>query len=103
GRRGRARRAELSFCESVLLGESSLARAVVRDLPMPPVYGDEVSSLSPAKSFFEFVPLLIGRAARRVGLFYFVRDFTLVSVFLLAGLPLLLFGTVWSAFHWARS
>ncbi len=95
--------AERYFFEISLLCESYLARAVVRDLPMPPVYGDEVSSLSPTRSFFEFVPRLLGRAVRRVGLFYFVRDFNLVSVFLLAGLPLLLFGGAWSAFHWARS
>jgi glycosyltransferase involved in cell wall biosynthesis len=95
--------AERYFFEISLLCESYLARAVVRDLPMPPVYGDEVSSLSPAKSFFEFVPKLLARAARRIGLFYFVRDFNLVSVFLLAGLPLLLFGGAWSAVHWARS
>jgi hypothetical protein len=103
GRLRREQLAERYFFEISLLCESYLARAVVRDLPMPPVYGDEVSSLSPAKSFFEFVPKLLARAARRIGLFYFVRDFNLVSVFVLAGLPLLLFGGAWSAVHWARS
>jgi hypothetical protein len=70
---------------------------------MPPRYGDEVSSLSPARSLVEFLPRLAARLLRRVGYAYFLRDFNLVSVLLCGGLPLMLFGALWSAFHWYRS
>jgi hypothetical protein len=70
---------------------------------MPPRYGEEVSSLSPAKSVLEFFPRLLSRFVRRIGYTYFLHDFNLVSVFLCGGLPLLLFGVAWSAYHWYRS
>jgi hypothetical protein len=95
--------ADRYFFEISLLCEAYLVRAVVHDLPMRPVYGDEVSSLSPLRSLFDFLPRLCGRAARRIGTAYFLRDFNVVSIFLVAGLPLLLFGGAWSAYHWYRS
>jgi glycosyltransferase involved in cell wall biosynthesis len=97
------RLAERYFFEISLLCESYHARAVVRDVAMAPVYGDEVSSLSPLGSFVDFLPRLVARAVNRVGLAYFVRDFNLVSVFTLGGVPLLVFGIGWSAVHWVRS
>ena len=95
--------AERYFFEISLLCEAYSVRAVLRDVPMPPQYGDEVSSLSPAKSAFEFLPRLVARLVRRIGYTYFLHDFNLVSVFLCGGLPLLLFGVAWSAYHWYRS
>ncbi len=77
--------AERYFFEISLLCEAYSARAVLRDVPMPPRYADEPSSLSPAKSLFEFLPRLVGRLARRIGYTYFLHDFNLVSVFLCAG------------------
>jgi dolichol-phosphate mannosyltransferase len=95
--------ADRYFFEISLLCEAYLARAVVYDMPMRPVYGDEVSSLSPLHSLVDFLPRLVSRTARRIGTAYFLRDFNVVSVFILAGLPLLLFGAAWSAYHWYRS
>jgi glycosyltransferase involved in cell wall biosynthesis len=95
--------ADRYFFEISLLCEAYLARAVLRDVPMPPRYGDEVSSLSPAGSLVEFLPRLGVRLVRRVGYAYFLRDFNLVSVLLCGGLHLLLFGILWSALHWYRS
>ena len=34
---------------------------------------------------------------------YFMRDFNVVSVFLLAGVPSFAFGITWSAYHWIQS
>jgi glycosyltransferase involved in cell wall biosynthesis len=95
--------ADRYFFEISLLCEAYLARAVVQELPMRPVYGDEVSSLSPLGSLFDFLPRLCARAARRLGTTYFLRDFNVVSVFLSTALPLLFFGGAWSAYHWYRS
>jgi len=95
--------AERYFFEISLLCEAYSVRAVLRDVPMPPRYADEQSSLSPAKSLVEFLPRLVARFARRLGYTYFLHDFNLVSVFLCAGTPLLSFGFGWSAYHWYRS
>ena len=70
---------------------------------MKPRYGDETSSLSPTRSLFEFSGRLVERAASRIAFAYFLRDFTVVSVFITAGVPLMTFGVLWSAYHWYRS
>jgi len=95
--------ADRYFFEISLLCEAYLSRAVVVEVPMPPIYGDEVSSLSPARSLVEFLPRLVGRTFRRLALSYFLYDFNAISVFLATGLPLVLFGTSWSVHHWIRS
>lgn len=97
------RLADRYFFEISLLCEAYLSRAVVREVAMPPVYGDEPSSLSPGRSLLEFFPRLLARAARRIVLAYFLYDFSAISLFIAAGLPLLLFGAGWSGVHWARS
>lgn len=97
------RLADRYFFEISLLCEAYLTRAVVVDVPMPPVYEGEPSSLNPARSIVEFLPRLALRGARRIGITYFLRDFNQVSVFLAGGLPALLFGTSWSLYHWQRS
>jgi len=62
-----------------------------------------VSSLSPGRSLVEFSGRLLGRTARRIGLAYFLRDFNVVSVMISSGLPLFVFGILWSLVHWYRS
>jgi dolichol-phosphate mannosyltransferase len=99
----RERLADRYFFEISLLCESYRAGGVVVDVSMPPRYGDEVSSLSPMRSLFEFSGRLVGRTARRIGFAYFLRDFNVVSVFISAGVPLMVFGVVWSLYHWYRS
>jgi glycosyltransferase involved in cell wall biosynthesis len=99
----RNRLADGYFFEISLLCESYRADGVVRDVAMKPRYGDETSSLSPTRSLFEFSGRLVGRAASRIAFAYFLRDFTVVSVFITAGVPLMTFGVLWSAYHWYRS
>jgi hypothetical protein len=91
------------FFEISLLCESHRAGGVVLDINMRPRYGDEVSSLNPIRSLFEFSGLLLAQTARRIGYDYFLRDFTVVSVFISAGVPLMAFGVLWSAYHWYLS
>lgn len=99
----RDRLADRYFFEISLLCESYRARGVVLDVAMHPRYGDEISSLSPTRSLFEFSGRLLGRMLSRIGFTYFLRDFTVVSVFISAGVPLMVFGVFWSAYHWYRS
>jgi glycosyltransferase involved in cell wall biosynthesis len=99
----RERLADRYFFEISLLCESYRVGGVVLDVDMRPRYGDEVSSLSPMRALFEFSGRLLVQTARRIGFAYFLRDFTVVSVFISAGVPLLAFGILWSAYHWYRS
>lgn len=88
------------FFESDLLHHLGLVRAVVVDVPMQAVYGDEPSSLSPLRTI---VPFALGHArnfARRVVYQYFVRGFSLASVELALGLALLAFGAGFGGWHW---
>ncbi len=99
----RDRLADRYFFEISLLCESYRAQGVVVDVAMRPRYGDEISSLSPTRSLFEFSGRLLGRIVSRIGFAYFLRDFNVVSVFISAGVPLMAFGVIWSAYHWYRS
>jgi hypothetical protein len=91
------------FFENSLLIELGLARAVVRDVPMPARYNDKVSHLSERKALMEFPPLLVQGFLRRLVFQYFVRDFTVASLFLLAGAGSVLFGLIFGASHWWTS
>jgi glycosyltransferase involved in cell wall biosynthesis len=99
----RGRLADRYFFEISLLCESYRAEGVVIDVGMHPRYGEEISSLSPTRSLFEFSGRLFGRTLARIGSTYFLRDFNVVSVFISAGVPLMTFGVLWSAYHWYRS
>ena len=91
------------FFETSMLAELNLLRAVVRDVPMPAIYGDERSSLSEARALVHFPVRLVRAFARRIWLQYFVREFSVVSLFLVTGTLLVLFGSAWGAYHWVRS
>lgn len=97
------RLADRYFFEISLLCEAYSARAVLQDIPMKPIYADEPSSLSPVATLVEFTPRLLARLAYRVFLNYFMRDFNVVSLFLMTGIPSLTFGVLWSAYHWIQS
>jgi glycosyltransferase involved in cell wall biosynthesis len=97
------RLADRYFFEISLLCETYFVKAVLQDVPMRPVYAGEASSLSPMGSATDFAPRLIGRAAHRMFMSYFMRDFNVVSVFLVAGIPSMIFGVTWSAYYWLQS
>jgi hypothetical protein len=77
--------------------------AVVEDVPMAARYGDEQSSLSVRRTLLEFPRLMAQQWIRRIVLQYFVADFNAVSLLLVCGVPLLLFGAVFGGYHWIES
>jgi dolichol-phosphate mannosyltransferase len=91
---------ERYFFEISLLCESYFARARMLDVPMAPVYDTETSSLNPLGTIPNFTGRLLGRASYRVFKSYFMRDFNVVSLFLVIGVPALVFGIIWSLYHW---
>lgn len=91
------------FFESSLLLELGLLRAAVRDVYIPARYGNEQSSLSELKTLFDFPPRLLKGFLWRVWIHYFLRDFTVVSIFLITGTLLTTFGLLFGGYHWYLS
>ncbi|HEY8860609.1 MAG TPA: glycosyltransferase family 2 protein [Candidatus Limnocylindria bacterium] len=99
----RSRISERFFFETSMLLELGRLRAVVHDVPIPARYQGERSALSKRRAAGEFPPRLAAATWRRIQRQYFIQDFTPVSLFLVAGTLLLLFGLIWGAYHWAES
>jgi dolichol-phosphate mannosyltransferase len=91
------------FYETSMLIELGLIQAVVRDVYIPSRYGDEKSSLSEWKTFFEFPPRLFSSFMRRIIVQHFIRDFDVVSVLILMGGMLSSFGLAFGFYHWYLS
>jgi glycosyltransferase involved in cell wall biosynthesis len=91
------------FFETSLLCQAFLAGAVVRDVSMPARYRNERSSLSMRRTLVEFPALLIRAFIRRVTFQHFVRDFTPVALFLLAGATTLGVSLIYGYSTWNAS
>jgi len=89
------------FFETDLLYHLGTLRAVVRDVPIPARYGDEVSNLRIARILAPFAGKHLRNAVRRFVGQYFVRDFTVASLESILGIALVafggLYGLVWIA------
>jgi glycosyltransferase involved in cell wall biosynthesis len=88
------------FFESSMLIQLNIVRASVFDVPIPARYGDEVSSLSLWRAFFGFPIRLVQGFFRRLLWRYFIYDVTAVTLLLLVGSVLLLFGVSFGSYHW---
>jgi len=90
------------FFESDMLFRLNTLQAVVQDIPMDSVYGDERSNLRIKKVLFEFPPRHALRFAKRIFYTYFLRDFNAASLQLLFGVVLSLSGTLFGLSRWAH-
>lgn len=91
------------FFESDMLFRLSTLRAVIIDVPMDAVYGDDQSSLNVVHSLFEFPVAHLRNTFKRLFYNYYLRNFSMASVHLVLGTALLLFGTTFGAVHWIRN
>jgi len=91
------------FFEISLLVELGIAGAVVRDVPMPAVYGEETSSLRIGRILRTFPHRLAKSLLRRIWRQHFVREFGPLGLFLVSGGMLLSWGAVFGACSWMRS
>jgi glycosyltransferase involved in cell wall biosynthesis len=91
------------FFETSMLIELNILRAAVVDVEMPARYGDERSSMKLSRVITTFPALLLRGLARRFSWRYLIEDFSVTSICVLLGLPLLAFGTVFGAFRWYES
>jgi glycosyltransferase involved in cell wall biosynthesis len=90
------------FFETSMLANLYLLGAFILDVPMPARYRGERSSLSIWRVLFEFPAKLFVTLLRRILLRYFLFDFSMVSVYLLAGIPLILFGLIFGGVKWIQ-
>lgn len=91
------------FFESDMLYHLNLLRAVVRDVPIPALYGEETSSLKISLALFEFWHKNTLRIISRIFYVYVLREFQIATILLVAGLALMGFGFGYGSFHWYKS
>lgn len=91
------------FFETDMLFRLNTVRAVVQDVAMDARYADETSNLRISRVLGEFAFKHVRNTLKRVGYNYFLRDLTIASLELIAGLGLLAFGGVFGAYHWIAS
>jgi glycosyltransferase involved in cell wall biosynthesis len=87
------------FFETDLLYHLGTLRAVVRDVPIPARYADEVSNLRISAIVGPFALRHLRNFLQRVLGQYFVRDFSVASLELVFGLFLILFGVGYAAHY----
>lgn len=90
------------FFETSMLANLYLINACVLDAPIPAKYGDEVSHLSIRRALLEFPLKLLRTFLRRVFLKYYIYDFSIASLYIVAGIPLLLFGLSFGISKWIQ-
>ncbi len=94
---------ERYFFETVMLYRLNTLRAVVHDVPMDAVYGQEQSSLQVSKVLPEFLWKHIDRFVRRYVYNYLLRDFNIGSLYSIMGTLLLLGGGLFGLVNWLLS
>lgn len=90
------------YFETSMLANLYLLGAVVKDVSMPARYQGEASSLIIQRVLFEFPFKLLRTFLRRILLKNFIYDFSMASIYILVGLPLLLFGLVFGSIKWIQ-
>jgi len=90
------------YFETSMLSRLYLLDAFVQDVTIPARYRNEVSSLSINRVLFEFPYKLTRTLIKRIILKYFIFDFSMMSIYLLTGIPLLLFGLIFGITKWIQ-
>jgi dolichol-phosphate mannosyltransferase len=90
------------YFETSMLAELYLIGACIMDVPMPARYDNHSSSLMIHRALFEFPFRLLFTFLRRLVLKYFLYDFSVVSIYLMSGIPLFLFGLIFGLVKWIK-
>lgn len=91
------------FFETDLLFRLGTLRAVVVDVPMDAVYGDEKSHLSVGRALIEFAWKHARNAGKRIVYSYFLRDLSIASLELVAGIALAAIALGFGGYHWLQA
>jgi glycosyltransferase involved in cell wall biosynthesis len=91
------------FFESDMLFRLGCLNARVVDVPMAAVYGEEVSNLKVGGAFLTFFGHNVRNFMKRVLYSYFLRDFSIASIYLVAFVFLTLLGGALGIYFWAHA
>lgn len=91
------------FFESDMLFRLNLLDSKVADIPMRAIYENEKSNLKIRRVLFEFPWKHSRNFAKRIIYSYYLRDFNLASIELVAGIFLLSFGFLLGIVSWTQS
>jgi dolichol-phosphate mannosyltransferase len=91
------------FFESDMLFRLNTLNAVVIDVPMDAVYGDEISNLKVSKIVTEFLGKHVHNFFKRLFYNYYLRNMSLASIELPLGIGLILMGGSYGIWHWLTS
>lgn len=91
------------FFESDILFRLNTIRAVVTEMPMRAVYGDEKSNLKVHRVAFQFPFKYFGRMIKRIFYNYYLRDFNIGSLELILAFVFIIFGVIFGAYKWSES
>jgi glycosyltransferase involved in cell wall biosynthesis len=91
------------FFETDMLFRLNTLGAVVADVPMDAVYGDEVSNLKISRIVTEFAAKHVRNFFKRLFYNYYLRNMSLASIELPLGVLMLVFGVVFGISHWVQS
>jgi dolichol-phosphate mannosyltransferase len=94
---------ERYFFETDMLFRLNTLRAVVVDIPMDAVYGDERSNLKISKILGEFLFRHVRNASKRIFYNYFLRDMSAASLELVVGTMFIAFGGSFGVMRWIES
>lgn len=86
--------------ESDMLYHLNVVRAVVMDVPMEAIYGDEISNLKVGSVVWPFIRFHVRKTTIRVLLTYYIRDFSIASLELPLGVFMMMCGIVYGAYNW---
>jgi glycosyltransferase involved in cell wall biosynthesis len=91
------------FFESDMLYQLNAVGMRAIDVPTPAIYRDEISNLRVGHSIFYFFPRHIRNMCKRITLNYFIRDFSVATLQLVAGILLAIWGSSVGLTTWIHS
>ncbi len=91
------------FFETDMLFRLNTLNAVVVDIPMDAVYGDETSNLKISRIATEFLAKHVRNFFKRVFYNYYLRNMSVASIELPLGVGLFAFGIIFGLNHWLAS
>jgi len=90
------------FFESDMLFRLNSMRAVVIDVPMKAIYGDEVSNLRTHRIMLPFLTGHCKNFFKRIAYNYFIRDVSFATLEMIFGFIFLVFGATYGGLNWIQ-
>lgn len=88
------------YFETSLISSIYYQRATIKEIPMPAIYGNEISNMKIFKMPLHFSINLIKTFIKRLWKTYFVYDFNIGTIYILFGFPLFFSGLIFGGYNW---